>query len=110
MIDGTSDCVLASVDASAADRVSRWAADRGYDVDQLSDGASSEEAAARVAGSDALVTIVSPAWLMSASGRAALHEATVRRRPVFMAMVSGSGELVLAFAASRLALSDTEAA
>lgn len=99
---------FAAPDAAQADRVAAWATDRGFDVDRLT--GTEGGADARLIDADALLLIVTPNWMASASCRAVFREASRLRRPVFPIMVSAAGELVVGSDVSRLTLNDGEAA
>lgn len=97
---------FAAPDAERADRVAAWATDCGFLVDRLTE--TDADAGAPLIDTDALLLILTPAWMASGRCKAVFREAQRLRLPTFPVMVSATGELVVGSDCSRLTLSDDE--
>ena len=103
---------FAGSDSPWADRISDWATQRGYEVDRLTDDGSGGDPVAshsHLLETDALLVILTSAWVTSPICRSIFREAQILRRPVFPVMIGKSGEFAIGSDCSRLNLSENEA-
>lgn len=99
-------------DHDLANRIAEWSVQQGYAVDRLIDNGSlgnDEALHVRLIKTDALLVVMTPAWMASSACRYVFREAQLLRRPIFPVIVSQYGEFVVGSSFSSLTLSENEA-